>query len=167
MLQMNRTSQGTLLAGFLASSIFVSSLGAQSATLAAKPAPAGARTEFHANRLSKRAQRYYNLIWGVDSLNVKYTEGGEMVRFAYRVLDPEKAKVFNDRNIEPALIDPAAGVSLVVPALEKVGKLRQSNTPEAGRSYWMAFSNKGRKVQPGHRVTVVIGQFRAEGLVVE
>ena len=33
--------------------------------------------------------------------------------------------------------------------------------------YWMAFSNKGGFVKPGHRVDVVIGQFKAEGLVVQ
>jgi hypothetical protein len=31
----------------------------------------------------------------------------------------------------------------------------------------MAFSNKGGHVKRGDHVTVVIGQFRAEGLVVE
>ncbi len=51
--------------------------------------------------------------------------------------------------------------------MDKVGKLRQSSTPEAGKSYWMAFSNKGRRVKRGDHVSVVIGQFRADGLVVE
>ena len=55
----------------------------------------------------------------------------------------------------------------LAPELEKIGKLRQSSTAIAGKSYWMAFSNKGRLVKRGDRVTVVIGQFRAEGLVVE
>jgi hypothetical protein len=45
--------------------------------------------------------------------------------------------------------------------------LRQSVAPEAGKSYWMAFSNKGRLVKRGDRVNVVIGPFRAEGLVVD
>jgi hypothetical protein len=31
----------------------------------------------------------------------------------------------------------------------------------------MAFSNKGRLVKRGDRVSVVIGQFRADGLVVD
>ena len=39
--------------------------------------------------------------------------------------------------------------------------------PVAGKSYWMAFSNKGRLVKRGDRVTVVIGPFRADGLVVD
>jgi len=106
------------------------------------------------------------MIWGVDSLDVKWTESGEVIRFSYRVLDPVKAAVLNEKRNEPSLIDPQAGVSLVVPSLEKVGKLRQSSAPEAGKSYWMAFSNKERLVKKGHRVNVVIGNFRAQGLVV-
>lgn len=110
---------------------------------------------------------YYQGVWGVDSLTVKYTESGEMIRFSYRVVDPAKAAALNDKNEEPSLIAPQAGVKLVVPQMEKVGKLRQSSTPIAGRSYWMAFSNSGRRVRPGDRVIVEIGNFRADGLVVE
>ena len=116
---------------------------------------------------SKSAETYYSAIWGVDSLRVKYTESGEIVRFSYRVVDAGKAMTLNDKKHEPSLIDPKAGVKLVVPTLEKVGQLRQSGTPEPGKVYWMAFSNKGRFVKPGDYVNVVIGNFHANGLVVE
>lgn len=122
---------------------------------------------YRQNRMAAKARQYYALNWGVDSLSVKSVESGEMIRFSYRVLDTEKAKVLNEKRNEPSLIDPAAGVKLVVPSLEKVGKLRQSSTPEANKMYWMTFSNKGGFVKPGHRVNVVIGDFRAEGLVVQ
>jgi len=122
---------------------------------------------YRAHPVSASARQYYALIWGVDTLSVKSAESGEIIRFAYRVLDPEKAKILNDKKNEPSLIDPGAGVKLVVPSLEKVGKLRQSSAPEAGKIYWMAFSNKGRLVKPGHRVNIVIGQFRADGLEVQ
>ena len=94
-------------------------------------------------------------------------ESGEMIRFSYRVLDEDKAAPLNDKKLEPSLIDPRVGVKLVVPSLEQVGLLRQSSTPHAGKMYWMAFSNKGRLVKPGDHVNVVIGGFRAIGLVVE
>jgi hypothetical protein len=110
---------------------------------------------------------YYDSLWGVDSMSVKWTESGEVIRFTYRVSDAERAKVLSDKKVEPSLIDWRAGVQLVVPSLEKVGKLRQSSTPEAGRSYWMAFSNVGRLVKRGDRVDVLIGHFRAQGLLVE
>lgn len=122
---------------------------------------------YQPDRFAGRAGKYYALIWGIDSISVKYTESGEVIRFSYRVLDAHKAKTLNNKKLEPSLIDPRAGVKLVVPSLEKVGQLRQSSTPEPGKSYWMAFSNKGRLVKPGDHVDVVIGPFRAQGLLVE
>jgi hypothetical protein len=110
---------------------------------------------------------YFQDVWGVDSLTVKYTESGELIRFSWRVLDPAKAAPLHDKAAEPALFDPQAGVQLVVPQMEKIGKLRQSSTPIEGKSYWMAFSNSGRRVRPGDRVMVQIGQFHADWLVVE
>jgi len=124
-------------------------------------------SRYHPDRFAGRAGTYYRLVWGVDLLAVKWTESGEVIKFTYQVLDPEKAKVLNDKKNAPELIDPQAGVKLVVPSLEKVGQLRQSSTPKAGKSYWMAFSNKGRRVKRGDHVNVVIGQFHAEGLVVD
>jgi len=110
---------------------------------------------------------YYEFAWGVEALRVKVVESGEIVRFSYRVLNAEKAKALNDKKSEPSLIDLQAGVKLVVPSLEQIGMLRQSSTPEAGKSYWMAFSNSGRVVKRGDRVSVVIGKFQADGLLVE
>jgi hypothetical protein len=140
---------------------------AASLTPAGKPAAPKASPRYRPDRFAGRAGRYYRLVWGVDSLAVKWTESGEVIKFTYQVLDPDKAKALNDKKNEPSLIDPQAGVKLVVPTLEKVGQLRQTSTPEEGRVYWMAFSNKGRHVKQGDRVTVVIGNFRAEGLVVD
>ena len=65
------------------------------------------------------------------------------------------------------MIDPQRGVKLVVSSLEKVGRLPQTAAPEAGKVYWMAFWNKGRFEKLGDHVDVVIGSFRAEGLVVD
>jgi hypothetical protein len=129
--------------------------------------PDAPHPRYRPTRFSKRASEYYGLVWGVDSLDVKWAESGEVIRFTYRVLDIEKAKTLNDKRNEPVLIDPQAGVKLIVPSLEKVGQLRQSGDPEKGKFYWMAFSNKGRVVKRGARVNVVIGEFRAEGLVVD
>jgi hypothetical protein len=94
-------------------------------------------------------------------------ESGELIRFNYRVIDAAKAQTLNDKKSEPQLFDERARAKLVVPSLEQVGQLRQSATPEAGRFYWMVFSNKGGVVKHGDRVSVVIGKFRADGLVIE
>jgi hypothetical protein len=136
------------------------------ATAAAKTA-AAAPTRYLPDRFAGRAGVFYKTVWGVDLLAVKLAESDEIIRFSWRVLDPSRAAQLNNKGAEPSLIDPKAGVSLVVPVMENVGMLRQTATPEAGKSYWMAFSNKGRIVKRGDRVTVVIGQFRAEGLMVD
>jgi hypothetical protein len=165
--QVRRNRKFMLLAGVLASGILVLPVGAQSPTPAVKPPVAAAPSHYRPDRFAGRAGKYYQLVWGVDSLSVKTVESGEMIRFAYQVLDVDKAKMLNDKKFEPSLIDLRAGVKLVVPTLEKVGPLRQSNTPQAGKAYWMAFSNKGRPVKRGDHVNVIIGQFQADGLVVD
>jgi hypothetical protein len=129
--------------------------------------PHAAPSPYTPDRFAGRAGLTYRLVWGIDSLSVRLVESGELVRFTYRILDPAKARVLNDKQTEAKLDDPKAGVSLVVPTMEKVGQLRQTSTPEAGRSYWMTFSNKGRHVARGDRVDVVIGPFRASNLVVD
>lgn len=163
---------GKLLAMLLADGILVLSAAGQTAvqgvpTPATAGKKAGSPVHFVPNELPRRAQMYYQGVWGIDELRVKQAESGELIRFTWRVLDPVKAKSLNDKKLQPMLIDPRAGVQLIIPTMEKVGQLRQSSTPEAGQSYWMAFSNSGRPVKRGDRVTVVIGQFRAEGLVVQ
>ncbi len=161
-----RETKLMLLAGVLAGSNLVMPVGAQSPAPTGQPGDTAAK-HYQPNRFAGRAGKYYQFVWGVDSLAVKWTESGEVIRFSYRVLDADKAKTLNDKKAEPFLIDPKAQVKLVVPSMEKVGQLRQSSTPQAGKSYWMAFSNKGRLVKRGDRVSVVIGQFRADGLVVD
>jgi hypothetical protein len=169
-----RGTKPLLLVSALLGSVLFSSAQTQTsqdkgknAAPAQKSSPTPVARRASLKRMPPSARQYYATLWGVDSLAVKSVESGEIIRFSYRVLDSEKARVLNDKKNEPSLIDPVAGVKLVVPSLEKVGKLRQSSTPEPGKVYWMAFSNKGGYVRPGHRVDVVIGQFRAEGLVVQ
>lgn len=161
---------GRLLALVLVSGVFAFSAAAQTPTQAAPNSSTDAKKAAPIRfvpSIPRRAQMYYQGVWGVDEMRVKQAESGELIRFTWRVLDPEKAKLLNDKKLQPTLIDMTRGVQLVVPTMEKVGQLRQSSTPEAGKSYWMAFSNSGRPVKRGDRVTVVIGQFKAEGLMVE
>lgn len=156
-----------LLAGILVSSICISSLWGQAKPAGATLTAAGVQHHYQPARFAGRAGRYYTLVWGVGSLSVKAVEAGELIRFSYEVLDAAKADQLNDKKLEPKLVAPNAHAILVVPSLEKVGQLRQSSTPEAGKSYWMAFSNPHRTVKRGDRVNVVIGQFHADGLLVE
>jgi hypothetical protein len=136
-------------------------------TTAASPKTVGPSAHFHPDPLGGHAGKYYRLIWGVDSLDVRSAESGEVIRFTYRVLDPGTAKTLSDKRLEPSLIDEKAHVKLIVPTMDKVGKLRQTTEPEPGKLYWMLFSNKGGYVKRGDRVNIVIGNFHANGLVVD
>ena len=127
----------------------------------------GSPTRYRPNRFPKRAQSYYSIGWGIDSLSVKAVESGALIRLSYRVLDPEKAKILNDKKVDAFLDSPQEGVRLSIPSLEKVGQLRQGTTEETGKSYWMAFSNPRRTVKRGDHVNIVIGAFHANGLIVD
>ena len=157
-----------LLAGLLTSTVVVSQPhGQPAADTSAKATKTASRSHYQPNRFPKRAQSYYGVVWGLDSLSVKAVESGALIRFSYRVLDPEKAKVLNDKKVEAFLDSPTERARLSIPSLEKVGQLRQATTEESGKVYWMAFSNPRRTVKPGDHVNVVIGNFHANGLLVE
>jgi hypothetical protein len=156
------------LAALLAGASDVSfPMAANTAHAAAPAKPASPPSGYTPNRFPRREAEYYKAVWGIDALSVKVVESGEIIRFSWHVLDADKAKVLSDKKAEPALVDPQLGVSLVVPSMENIGQLRQTQPPEEGKSYWMAFSNKGRLVKRGHRINVVIGAFHGNGLVVE
>jgi hypothetical protein len=157
-----------LLAGFLSSTVAVLPMASQApSTPPAKPAKAGAPSRYHPTRFPKRAESFYGVVWGLDSLSVKAVESGALIRFSYRILDPEKAKILNDKKFDAFLDAPSRNVRLSIPSLEKVGQLRQANAEQSGKTYWMAFSNPRRTVKPGDHVNIVIGTFHANGLVVD
>jgi hypothetical protein len=155
-----------LLSGICASAAVAQAPAPEPTQAPIAKADPGVRTTYEAGR-PKRERGYYQVFWGVDSISAKAVESGELIKFSYRVIDADKAKTLNDKEIEPAMYVPSLHAKLVIPSLEKVGQLRQASTPEPGRFYWMAFSNPGRVVKKGDRVTVVIGQFHIDGLVVE
>ena len=166
---LNSSNKAMLLASLLAGGMAVSSANAQPADSATTPPPnAPAHSRYKPNPVPRREAEYFSMVWGIDSLSVKAVESGELIRFSYRIVNPDRARVLNDKKTEAFLVSPAASVRLVIPSLEKVGQLRQTTSnPEIGRSYWMAFSNPRRTVKRGDRVNVDIGQFHVAGLVVE
>jgi len=106
--------------------------------------------------------------WGIRVLSIRQSANGYMLDFRYRVLDPEKAFLLMNRKEKPYLIDQASGAKFMVPSAPKVGPLRQTSVkPTPNRNYFIIFANPGKYVKPGNKVTVVIGEFRAENLVVE
>jgi len=175
-----KSIQPVLLAAIFAVIIIVPAARAQSpqdqeqvAPPAAKPAVASApaaSTPYRNQppRISNREAAILESVWGIEDPSVKAVESGVIIRFSYRVIDLEKAKPLHDKKVAPVLESPEKRLQLVVPTMEKVGQLRQAPEKiEAGKSYWMAFSNPGRPIKPGDHVDVVIGNFHVRGLVVE
>ena len=107
--------------------------------------------------------------WGVKVESLRISAAGNLLDFRYRIIDPEKASYLVDRRNKPYLIDQTSGKVLSVPTTAKVGPLRQTvryGLPKKDRVYFILFGNH-HIIKPGNKVTVVIGDFRAENLVVE
>jgi hypothetical protein len=116
---------------------------------------------------SARYGEHYVRTWGVEIIGVRRVSSGSMLEFRYRVVDAEKAKALIEKSSKPYLFDEASGATLAVPALEKVGEVRQTAKPVVDRTYYMIFGNPSQIVKPGNRVSVVIGKFRVDGIIVQ
>jgi hypothetical protein len=130
--------------------------------------PQAAKTyPYISRRHSDQAGLYIAATWGVDHLRVQRTSSGQLIRFTYRVVDVNKAKVLHAKKAEPHMVGLRTHAMLSVPTLENVGQLRQTEALQADKDYWVLFSNKGDLVRVGDRVDVVIGDFYASALTVE
>jgi hypothetical protein len=137
-------------------------LGVQS-----KPTGTLQSSRYAAGRMPASARTYYASTLGVDELSAQLAESGQLVRFTYRIVDVGLAKPILEKIYNPTLLDERAHAVLSVPTMEKVGPLRQSGAPEAGKTYWVLFSNRGGVVKPGDKVSVIVGSIRIDGLVIE
>jgi hypothetical protein len=105
--------------------------------------------------------------WGIQILSIRLSASDHMLDFRYRVIDPEKASSLLQKQTKPFLIHQETGEKLFVPRT-KLGPLRQTAVkPIANRNYAILFGNKSKLVKMGDKVTVVIGDFKAENLTVE
>ena len=107
--------------------------------------------------------------WGVKVESLRTSAAGNLIDFRYRIIEPEKASYLVDRRNKPYMIDQATGKVLSVPTTAKVGPLRQTvryGLPKKDRIYFILFGNP-HVMKPGDKVTVVIGDFRVEDLVIE
>ncbi len=106
--------------------------------------------------------------WGIEIVGIKLSAAGYVLDFRYRVLDPEKARPILERKAIRYLVDQDTGAKMLVPSSPKTGPMRQTTLkPEVGRVYFIVFSNPRGLVKAGEKVTVVIGDFRAQDLVVK
>jgi hypothetical protein len=105
---------------------------------------------------------------GIEIQPLHLSAGGYIVDFRYKAIDPEKANILFNKEIQPYLLHEATGGVLAVPNMAKIGPLRTtSNQPVAGKIYFMLFANAGKYVKSGDKVTVIFGDYRMEHLTVE
>lgn len=108
--------------------------------------------------------------WGVELLGVRLAAQGYMIDFRFRVLDAEKALPLFDSKIQPYLLREGSDIKLPVPIGQRVGAFRTTNRGKnitADKTYYMMFANPDAFVKPGNRVSVVIGDFRVDGLTLQ
>ena len=105
--------------------------------------------------------------WGLRPLSIRQTADGHMLDFRYRITDAEKASPLFSPKIKPLIIDEDTGAVMAVPIVPKVGSMRSTRKPLQDRNYAILFANPQKHIKPGHKVTVTIGDYRAEHLVVE
>src|ERR1700681_2743606 len=114
----NQLRKMPLLAGLLASGI-----------VAAVAPAAAAPLNFNSVHSGRQATQLRRL-WGIDDIHVRSTASGALVRFSYRVVDADKAKILNSKQSTPYLIDEEHGLALQIPVMDQVGQLRQVPTPQ-------------------------------------
>ena len=108
--------------------------------------------------------------WGIRFESLRLSAAGAIVDFRYRIMNPAKAQPIVDRRNKAHLVVQATGEKLAVPSDAKIGPLRATEKfgkPKLGKVYYILFAIPGRNVKPGEKVTVVIGDFKMENLVVQ
>lgn len=141
--------------------------GEESPTMAAAVTPASEPEDQPAGQAAGRRQEMEEA-WGIQIRSLRRTAAGRLLDFRFKVLDPDKASQLLKREDKPLLIDQASGKKLMVPSMPKIGPLRPTAVkPEANRVYFILFSNPGDLVKKGNTVSIVIGNFKIEDLMVE
>ncbi|PLX45491.1 MAG: hypothetical protein C0609_03050 [Deltaproteobacteria bacterium] len=105
--------------------------------------------------------------WGIEIQALRISAEGFMLDFRFKVVDPEKAAMLFSREYPPILNHQRSGAKLAVPNTAKAGPMRSTYPPKKGRVYFMLFGNANQVVQQGDKVTIVVGDFRLEDIVVE
>ena len=108
--------------------------------------------------------------WGIQMLGLRTSAAGYMLDWRFRVLDPEKAYPLLRRQVARYLVVEKSGAVLRVPFTAKLGSMRATvrtaNMVKRNKIYAGLFVNPGQHVKPGDKVSLVIGSFIADNVVV-
>lgn len=106
---------------------------------------------------------------GIRVEALRLSSAGYILDFRYRVVDPVKAAPLLDGKQRPYLLD-GRGAQLGVPQTPILGSLRQTSRNgkvSKTHTYFVLFANPGRYLEAGDEVTLVVGDARLPGLMVE
>jgi hypothetical protein len=107
--------------------------------------------------------------WGVEILGLRLGSANYMMDFRFRVHDVDKALSLFDHRIKPYVISDRTNIKLPVPMAAKIGAFRPTNRGKnikPDKNYYMIFGNPDKHVKAGETVTIVIGDFRVDNLIV-
>jgi hypothetical protein len=104
--------------------------------------------------------------YGIEVVALHLTAGNHMVDLRYKIVDPQKAKAITTKEVRPYLVD-SAGRRYFTPSAPKIGQLRNTGAPQAGRTYFALFANPGGALQRGAKVNVVIGDYYSKNLAIQ
>lgn len=106
--------------------------------------------------------------FGLHFESLRVSGDGLLLDFRYRVTDPDKAMHVVNRQTRPVIIDPVSKMELQVPHAQNIGTLRQMGSKLIrGRRYTALFANPGKIIKSGSKVSIVMGSFRLDNVVVE
>ncbi|TKC89475.1 hypothetical protein FAZ69_11120 [Trinickia terrae] len=164
---MKRSTSRTASALLLAGSACLVAVRPQPAAAGQAAPAAQAHSPYQPVSLPRHAKAYYQSAKGISDLHVRSTASGNLIRFSYRVTDPQRARPLADTKAPAYLYGQSSHAVLVIPVMDQIGALRQTGHLEAGQEYWMVFSNKGEPIKRGERVSIQIDSLHIDGLVVE
>lgn len=102
---------------------------------------------------------------GIKVERLSLTAAGYMLDFRYRVTDVGKAAPLLDQKVRPYVLTDQQ-TRLEVPQTPTVGTLKQSTkAPQAGQIYFAMIANPGKTLKAGDRVTLVMGDFKANLMI--
>ena len=121
-----------------------------------------------ANTLTPSSPALLKDKWGIEVVGLYPAVGGRVLDLRYKILDTAKVALLPNEPGHMVLIDEATGESTGLPNSPKTGSTPQNPQKlRAGRTYSLGFPNPGGRFKSGSKVTVVIGNLRAEHLAVQ
>jgi hypothetical protein len=107
---------------------------------------------------------------GIKVTSLRMASTGGTVELRFYLDDPRKGTRLFDRETPPFLTDESGGPALASatpPIAYGAGRAAASDRTPRRRSYLLQFSNARQSVRTGSRVTLVVGDLKITGLVVE